>query len=322
MARVQAIQARRRAKLEARTERVLEGAEGDLREGRVITRHGRNLSVRGEDGRLYHCLGRQHLGDPVCGDRVVWQPTGTGEGVVVALLERANVLARPDHSGRERPLAANIGHLAVVLAVAPPPVLGLLDQYLVAAETLGIEALVVLNKIDLAPDPAAFRDAFAPYRRIGYPLFPVSARAGTGLAELRGRLRQGPGILVGQSGVGKSSLIQALLPDMEIQIQRISAATGQGCHTTSAATWYDLPGGGALIDAPGVRSFRLGRLGFRELEYGFRDIRPYAGHCRFGDCRHRDEPGCAVKAAVEAGGIDRGRYRSFLRLLNEAEEQR
>ena len=320
--RIRAIQERRRAKLAARADRVLEDSEGELREGLVVTRHGQNLSVRDGDGRLWHCLSRQNLPDPVCGDRVVWQPTGTGEGVVVALLDRTSVLSRPGHSGRDRPLAANITHLVVVLAVEPAPVRGLLDQYLVTAENLGVAALILLNKIDLAANPAAFLERFAPYRRIGYPLYPLSTKTGEGLEALREGLRQGAAVLVGQSGVGKSSLVKAMLPDLEIQIRRISAATGQGRHTTSAATWYDLPGGGALIDSPGVRSFRLGRLDFRAIEYGFREIRPLAGGCRFSDCRHRDEPGCAVKAAVERGEIDRERYRSFLRLVQESEENR
>jgi ribosome biogenesis GTPase len=120
--------------------------------------------------------------------------------------------------------------------------------------------------------------------------------------------------MVGQSGVGKSSLIQALLPDLEIQVGRLSKATGLGRHTTSVATWYRLPAGGALIDSPGVRSFRLGRLDFQALEHGFRELRPHIGHCRFADCRHHLEPGCAVKAAAQRGEIDSQRLESFLHM--------
>lgn len=305
--RIAAIQERRRQKLASRADRVMnEGEENPEREGMVVARHGANIAVADVQGRVCHCLARQNIGHPVCGDRVVWQPAGEGQGVITALLERKSVLSRPDYSGRDKPLAANISLIVIVLAPRPEPSDYLLDQYLVAAEHIGVSSVVALNKMDLLgpKEEQAFEVRFQRYSRIGYPLVAVSAHREHGLDPLVDALRDQTSILVGQSGVGKSSLIKALLPDLEIQTGRLSKATGLGRHTTSAATWYRLPGGGGIIDSPGVRSFRLGRLSFEQLQRGFREFRPYIGHCRFSDCRHDQEPECAVKQAVENGNID------------------
>jgi len=315
--RIKAIQERRRAKLETRTESALHDHDAEQpREGLVVARHGANLAVADDTGRIRHCLTRQHIGHPVCGDRVVWQPAGNDRGVVTALLQRSSILSRPDYSGRDKPLAANLSRLVVVLAPEPEPSEYLLDQYLVATEQIGVQALIAVNKIDLLPDgqEAPFLRRFAHYPAIGYPLIPVSARRDHGLDALVEALRGQTAILVGQSGVGKSSLVNALLPDLDLQVGRLSQATGLGRHTTSAATLYRLPSGGSLIDSPGVRSFRLGKLERRELEYGFRDLRPYIGHCRFADCRHREEPGCAVREALEQGKIDPRRLDNLLHM--------
>ncbi len=313
--RIRTIQERRRNKLSERARQALdESDEEEVHEGLVVARHGANLAVANADRRIVHCLTRQNIGHPVCGDRVVWQPTAADRGVVTALLERHSVLSRPDYSGREKPLAANITQLVVVISPRPEPTEYLIDQYLVAAEQIGLSALLAVNKMDLLEDTAqqTFLERFVHYRRIGYPLVAVSAHREHGLDRLRATLEEQTNILVGQSGVGKSSLIHALLPDLEIQVGRLSKATGLGRHTTSATTWYNLPTGGALIDSPGVRSFRLGRLDFTALEHGYRELRPHTGHCRFANCRHNREPGCAVKAALERGEIDPRRLESFL----------
>ena len=320
--RIRAIQERRRAKLETRTQTALEDQDdAEAKEGLVVARHGADLAVADEQDRIHHCLSRQNIGHPVCGDRVVWQAAGPDRGVVNALLERQSTLSRPDYSGRDKPLAANLSRLVVVLAPEPEPSDYLLDQYLVAAEQIAtehnnVQALIALNKIDLLSGDAeaAFLQRFAHYEAIGYPLIPVSAHREHGLDALMDALKGQTGILVGQSGVGKSSLINAPLPDLDLQVGRLSQATGLGRHTTSAATLYRLPSGGSLIDSPGVRSFRLGKLERRELEYGFRDLRPYIGHCRFADCRHREEPGCAVREALEQGKIDPRRLDNLLHM--------
>ena len=315
--RIGRLQDQRRERLAQRVEEQLADtpAAGEPREGRVLVRHGARLAVDLDQGggTPHLCQIRQNIGHPVCGDRVVWQPLGPGAGVVTALLPRSTTLARPNLYGQDKALAANLSQLVVVVAPLPEPVEYLLDQYLVAAERIGLGALIALNKMDLLePDgQVQFKQRFARYERIGYPMLTLSARWERGLIPLERALAQQASILVGQSGVGKSSLIKALLPDLEIQTNRLSEATGLGRHTTSTATWYALPQGGALVDSPGVRSFRLGPIGIRDLELGYRECRALAGGCQFGDCHHDQEPGCALKAAVSDGRVAPERLASF-----------
>jgi ribosome biogenesis GTPase len=317
--RIQTIQARRRQRLAERAETALDAAQAEdqdalgPRAGRVVVRHGANLAVEDLDGRIYHCLARRNIGHPVCGDRVVWQATADGQGVVTAIQPRETVLSRPDFSGRDKPLAANLTRLVVLIAPEPDPSGYLVDQYLAAAELIGVQALLVANKMDLLDEQAetAFRARFAHYPAIGYPTLWTSLRRPETLNGLIATLAGETSILVGQSGVGKSSLVQTLLPDLEIQIGRLSRATGLGRHTTSTATCYRLIGGGSLIDSPGVRSFRLGELDRQTLQRGFREFGPHLGSCRFLDCHHDREPGCAIRAAVDAGLIAPERLATF-----------
>jgi ribosome biogenesis GTPase len=229
-------------------------------------------------------------------------------------------LTRPDYVGKEKAIAANISQLVVVLAPHPEPTGYLLDQYLVAAERIGVVGLICLNKSDLLDDNArrAFRLRFAHYEAIAYPVIQISAKSEHGLDPLLECLRERTSILVGQSGVGKSSLINALIPRENVIEGGLSDATGLGRHTTSAATLYSLQSGGELIDSPGVRSFRLGKLTRQELEQGFREFRPFLGHCRFHNCTHRSEPGCAVRAAAECGDIAAERLESYQHMIDDA----
>jgi ribosome biogenesis GTPase / thiamine phosphate phosphatase len=314
---IRRIQEKRRERLAQRADNSLEQHGADTpHAGRVIARHGQNLAVADPDGAIHHCLSRQNIGHLVCGDRVVWQPTEPGHGVVTARLERDTVLARPDYSGREKPLAANITLLVIVIAPEPEPSEYLLDQYLVSAETIGVPAVIAINKSDLISGDSgdAFNRRIRIYQDIGYPVIRVSAHTRHGLDPMFERLQGETSILVGQSGVGKSSIINALLPDLDIQIGRLSEASGLGKHTTSASTCYSLPTGGELIDSPGVRSFRLLKLSRKELEHGFKEFHPYSGYCQFNDCKHLQEPGCAIKRAVEQGEITRQRLDNFLHL--------
>ncbi len=319
--RIERIQERRRQHLGERTQAVLAEVEDEApQEGLVVVRHGANLAVEDAAGQVYHCLARQNIGHPVCGDRVVWQPIGPGRGLVSAVQPRTAVLSRPDYAGRDKPLAANLTQLVVVIAPKPEPSDYLLDQYLVAAENMGVATLILGNKMDLldAAGRAAFRDAYAHYAAIGYRTAWLSLREDRDITPATDLLAGHTSILVGQSGVGKSSLVKALLPDREVQIGRLSQATGLGRHTTSATTCYRVPGGGHLIDSPGVRSFRLGDIPMADLERGFRDLAPYLGHCRFANCRHDQEPDCAVKAAVAAGAVHPARIATFLHLAAQA----
>jgi ribosome biogenesis GTPase len=323
--RIRTIQEHRRQHLFDTAEQALgEGEERAPLRGRVIGRHGASLAVADRDGRLHRCTCRQHIGHPVCGDEVVWQRTGSATGVVTALMERSSVLSRPDYSGREKPLVANITQLVVVIAPEPAPSGYLIDQYLVTAERAGIDALIAVNKMDLLDQEGqtAFMARFARYPLIGYPLVAISAKRAHGLDPLTERLRGHTSILVGQSGVGKSSLVKALLPDQDIQVGRLSEATGLGRHTTSAATLYWLRSGGELIDSPGVRSFRLPPLTAAEVERGFREFAPFLGRCRFKNCAHDQEPECALKEAVARGQVHPDRLANFRNMAAAASDRR
>lgn len=311
------VQERRRERAGQRLESRDDAGLGPEQTGLVIAHHGRTLVVEeAAAGRLYRCAARQNLGRLACGDRVVWQASGAGEGVIVAVGERRSLLTRPDYHGQPRPVAANLDALAVVLAPEPEPNESLIDCYLVAIAAVGVRGLLVLNKLDLldAPALAALRERLEPYRRIGYPLLLASSHTAHGLDDLRAWLRGRTSLLAGQSGVGKSSLIQALLPDRQIRIQAVSEATGHGAHTTSGSTLYHLPDGGDLIDTPGVRSFELGEIGLNDLDRGFADIAPYLGRCRFSDCRHDAEPDCALREAVASGAVASRRLDSYRQL--------
>jgi ribosome biogenesis GTPase len=313
-ARVAKIQEKRRHRAASQAEDSLAAAgKAEQRPGRVIVRHGRSLLIRSEDGVSVHAMFRANLGEVVCGDNVVWQQTADGEGVVVAVQPRDTALSRPGFGGQEKAIAANITQLIVVLACQPEPTGYMSDQYLVAAERIGVHGLICLNKGDLLDDDGRthFRKRFAHYEDIGYPVIQISAKTEHGLDPLLQRLRNETSILVGQSGVGKSSLINTLIPREQILVGGLSDATGLGKHTTSAATLYQLESGGELIDSPGVRSFRLGQLSRRELEQGFREFTPFLGECRFHNCAHLAEPGCAIRAAVASGRITPERLESY-----------
>lgn len=314
--RIQRLQDSRRARADQQIDVVDHAGLSSEQTGLLITHHGRALVVEDSAGRLHRCAARQNLGRLACGDRVIWQLTGAGAGVIVALGERRSLLTRPDYHGQPRPVAANLDAVAVVLAPEPEPSEYLIDRYLVAIAAIGVQGLLVLNKLDVldASALAVLTQRLEPYRRIGYPLLLTSSYAAHGLDTLRAWLRGRVSLLVGQSGVGKSSLIKALLPEREIRIQSVSQVTGHGAHTTTGSMLYHLPDGGALIDTPGVRSFELGAIRLSDLDRGFPDIAPYLGRCRFSDCRHQVEPGCALRDAVECGAIAPRRLDSYRQL--------
>ncbi len=285
------------------------------RAGTVVVAHRRHVVIEAE-GVLRHAWLRANLGAVACGDEVVWQEASGNEAVVLAIQPRRSVLGRPGINGHARPFAANIDRMVVVAAVEPAPVWSLVDACLAAAELLGIAPVVLINKCDLmtAATTASLGEALAVYRRIGYAVIEASVRAAHGLDALYAALAGHTAILIGQSGVGKSSLVKALLPDREVRTQAVSEATGLGRHTTTTATLYPLPCGGRLIDSPGVRRFGLWPMTRAELERGFPEIHAQSGHCRFNDCHHEGEPGCAVREAMARGEIDARRLGSFLQI--------
>jgi len=292
-------------------------ATGSRRHGIVIVNYGRQTLIEDSAGNLIRCVARRGLEQIVCGDEVEWLPNGRQAGVVESIAPRRSVLNRADSGNNMRPLVANIDQVIIEAAQEPALDCFLLDKYTVAAELADTEALIVINKADLlSPEERSNIEAkLGDYTALGYAVLFTSALQHTGIEAFADCLTGKTSILVGQSGVGKSSLINLLLPDRDITVGRLSTASGLGRHTTTATTLYHLPCGGRLIDSPGVRDFRLGDVSAAELGSGFREFTPYLGQCRFNDCRHVSEPGCAVLTALAAGEISARRMESYRRLL-------
>ncbi len=265
---------------------------------------------------------KSNLDHIVCGDRVAIEQGERDEQRVVAVLPRDNLLQRVDGFGQVRAVAANISQLVICLAVVPAPNLLLLDQYLLSAEQQNIRALILLNKVDLLDDDPDPFELESIYRELGYDLLYTSVENGRGMDILRDRLAGEVSVLGGVSGVGKSSLTQWLLPEQEIRIADISAANEEGRHTTRASRLYHLPDGGELIDTPGVRGFNPWIDRALSPAQGFREIRELAAGCRFHNCQHLREPGCAVLAALDAGRLSASRYQSYVRCLGATDSAR
>lgn len=281
--------------------------------GLVLAHYGQASLVENAQGEVIRCVTRRNLPRTICGDRVFYQLNSPREGVITAIQERQTTLLRPDRNGKIRPIAANIDQVVVVIASRPSFEYGMLDRYLAAAELIGAKPVIVVNKLDLLDHESRARleQRLGLYASLGYPLVFTSTRTTDGLTELHRRLKHATSVLVGQSGVGKSSLVQALLPERDIRTGSLSKVTGLGRHTTTVATLYHLPDGGKLIDSPGVRDFNLWPVTAQEAAQGFVEFRPYLGHCRFHDCRHCSEPGCAVSEAARQGRIDARRLESY-----------
>lgn len=289
----------------------------DFGTGRVVVSYSQDSVVEDADGVLHRCTARRNVGKPYCGDYVRFSEQGGGKAIE-EILPRRNLVARPNYRNELKPFAANVDLMAIVVAVKPPFERILIDRYLVLAEQLEIAPLILLNKLDLAGgDRGELIESLATYRQLGYPVIAGSVRSGEGMDELDKHFAGKTCILVGQSGVGKSSLIQHLVPDIELRIGALSQASGLGRHTTTETTLYHLRNGGDLIDSPGIRTLRLGHLSPAQISHGFVEFRSHLGQCRFTDCSHRSEPECAVHAALERGEIDPRRLHSFHTLLEE-----
>jgi ribosome biogenesis GTPase / thiamine phosphate phosphatase len=280
----------------------------------VVAAYGRRGIIELPDGRELASQVRGRGLRACCGDRVQWtMPGGLATALLTGIGPRRNELARQaTRSPAAETVAANLTHLAVVVASLPEPDLFLTDRYVCAARLIGCEVAILLNKADLS---AAMPAELGIYAELGHPMFRVSARTGAGLADFREWLGTGTGILVGQSGVGKSSLLNALVPGADAATGAISAATDEGKHTTTASVMHRLEGGGRLIDTPGVRDFVPAMPDRRRIALGFAEIDGAADNCRFPNCTHLREPGCAVIAALDKGRINSRRYESFRRLM-------
>jgi ribosome biogenesis GTPase len=280
--------------------------------GLVTAAFGRHYEVTLADGRCVNGIPRGKKSPYACGDRVTLGPLHDSEAQILAHLPRSSLLYRSD-AWKEKIIAANATLVVLVVATEPGFSDELIARALVAALHEGMRAVIVLNKSDLADKLPAARAQLAPYVALGLPVIELCAR--DDVAPLVPLLAGQVSVLVGQSGMGKSTITNALVPGAEAATREISTALDSGKHTTTHARLYRLPGfddSSALIDSPGLQEFGLAHLSFGEIEHGFPEFRPIVAACRFRDCRHRDEPDCAVKLAVADGRIDPRRYANFL----------
>lgn len=303
----------------------------------IITRKTTGLYiVESREGMLDCTLSARLRREAACDPIAVGDVVKLGPGIencpqILAVLPRRNQLSRrsavpmPGAHANEQVIAANVDQVIPVFAAAnPPPHWNMLDRYLVSAESAEIPVLICITKLDLIqgadgePD-SDLLDVVEEYRRIGYPVLLISAHTGDGLDELRQALQGRVSVFLGKSGVGKSSLLNALEPGLGLRVNAVNTVTGKGRHTTTGLEMFKLEGGGAIIDTPGVREFGLWDVDENDLALFFPEMRQYVGRCKFGlDCRHDQEPGCAIRKAVMAGEIHPRRYHSFLKLQVEA----
>ncbi len=296
------------------------GELGPEQSGLVCAHYGNSLDVRSDHGDIVRCHARANLQAVVTGDRVVWCQGKDDMGVVVACDERRSLLQRPDLRGNLRPVAANLDLVFVVLSPSPETPVNLIDRYLAAAQISGLKPVLVLNKVDLMNSDHGLHTTFEEYKSLGYRCIQASTKTDHGMQELMEMMRGHSSVFVGQSGVGKSSLTSALLPDVNIATQTVSEATGKGRHTTTRAELYLLPDQGSLIDSPGIREFGLWHLDENDLLAAYPELVALQGHCKFRNCRHLKEPGCAVLAAVESGEVLERRYQSFIAIRDSLDE--
>lgn len=291
---------------------------GNEREGLLITTFGAEAELENEFGAVVRCHIRKNAEPVITGDRVYWLPEKDGTGTIIGpILPRKSLLYRPENAYRVKLIAANID--VIVIVTAPPPVLAedMIDRYLVAAELMKIQPIILLNKVDLLneKDRNAIEQRLAPYQKIGYQVIYSSTYTRDGLDALGTFLREKTCVLVGASGVGKSSIIATLTQEASIKVGEVSASTGLGKHTTTTTHLYHLPSGGNLIDSPGVREFNLWHVSEQELLQGFAEFKPFINRCKFRDCQHQKEPGCAIRTAVADKEIDERRFASYTKIL-------
>lgn len=287
-----------------------------LSDGLVVTRFSRLALIEDSQGNRLRCSIRPDVQSLVSGDRVIWQPEGENHGVVLSIYPRQSVLNRPDNRGVLKPVAANITQIMITIAPIPVISWALLDSYLVMTEALNLKACIVLNKTDLPCEKIKKRLADQ-YEPLGYAIRYTQAKSTAIDEALFETLSEQTSVFVGQSGVGKSSIISKILPEADIATGEISTYSNLGCHTTSNSRLYHLKTGGYLIDSPGVREFGLWNMPPRTIAEGFCEFRSYITQCQFRNCNHKDSPGCAVMSAVQEGSISSSRYDSYIKLIEK-----
>ena len=303
----------------------LEVDERACRRGRVLSMHGLGSSVEDDSGEIYHCVTRRLLKTlstdqrhvVAAGDRVLFRPvenTEPKEGVIERVEPRRGSICRTSR-GRQHILVTNIDQLLIVSSAAEPRLKpNLIDRLLIAAEKSGVRPVVCINKIDLV-EPAGLQPLVGVYSQMGYRVLILSAKTGFGVERLQRVLTGQASVVAGQSGVGKSSLLNRIDPELELPVRTVSSDTQKGRHTTTTARLLPLGCGGYVVDTPGIRQFQLWDVIAEEVAGFYRDLRPYVSLCRFPDCTHTHEDDCAVKNAVADGRLDERRYDSYCHLI-------
>ena len=282
-------------------------------QGTVVAAYGKRFQVELPDKKCISCVTRGKKTDLACGDIVTIELTDKHEGVIETTLARKTLLYR-SNAFKSKILAANVSQIIIVLATQPSFYEALLNRCLIAAEAANIKPLIVLNKCDLADDNNA-KQKLALYTSLGYQVLTLSAKED--ISSLKPYLQDEASILVGQSGMGKSTIINSLLPDEDVRTREVSHTLDSGKHTTTAAHLYHIDAHSQLIDSPGLQEFGLHHLSTDELEHAFIEFRPYLGKCRFNNCKHLQEPECAIKDAVTSGHITSERLAIYQMLCTE-----
>lgn len=308
--RIEKIQTDRIKRANKTTENT-QNLDAETQTGLVITRYGQRLLVENNSGQLIQCTARRNIDLSVAGDQVIFQATDNDKGVVTALLDRDNILKRSN-----KLIAANIDELCLVVAVKPSYQFELIDCYLIIAEKYNLPIRIIVNKIELSSNIKQLQDDFSMYEAIGYPVNYLSVKTQTGIDAIKIHLNNKTQLFLGQSGVGKSSLINALIPELNLRVNEISEKSEFGKHTTTNTTLYHIPSGGDLIDSPGVREFHLDTLNNQDIVNGFREFKTFVDQCKFRNCTHDSEPNCGVKNALKTADIHSKRYNSYLSLLS------
>jgi len=283
--------------------------------GTIIAAHGRQYRVELPDGETLLCFPRGKKSEVACGDHVTIERSGDSQGVIAGIDERHTLLYRSNNF-KQKLIAANVTQIIIVVATEPSFSDELITRCIVAAESQDMKAIIVLNKCDLVERVPSALAALAVFEKLGYPLIRLSAQ--TDAQALLPFLSGQTSVFIGQSGMGKSTLTNALLPGANAPTREISEALDSGKHTTTHASLYRLNADSTLIDSPGLQEFGLRHLAPEEIEHGFPELRSLNGQCRFRNCHHDREPDCAIKAAVARGDIDPRRIAAFRSLIAEA----
>ncbi len=277
----------------------------------VITRYRERLLVKIKSGELYQCVTKNNIDLSVAGDRVIFQITQSNQGIITALLDRHNQLYRT-----HKLIATNIDQLWLVVAMEPHYQFELIDRYLIVAENAKLPLNIVVNKVELTNNIKKVKYDFSMYKNIGYSINYLSVKKQINIDKFKLKLDNKTHIFLGQSGVGKSSLINKLIPELNLRVNEISTKSKLGKHTTTNTTLYQIPSGGDLIDSPGIRKFQLDEFSNQEILNGFKEFNPFTNACKFRNCAHIFEPKCAIKLAVKLGDIHKKRYQSYITLVS------